>query len=92
MLVRRTIAGSPTSTRPQAAASASATWRAVTRCSDASFALARSRAARASSSRSSSPLAVLPAIGWLVTARPARRSSSSGEAPANAVPSAPATR
>src|SRR5947199_256647 len=59
------------------------------RCSTASFLLMLSSAARRSSSASVPPRATEPAIGCENAYRPVLRTRSSGEAPANAVPSAP---
>ena len=92
MFVKRTTSGSAASTEDANGASASRTAVAVTRCSERFLAEARSSAASLSSSASSAPRAVEPAIGWQKAVTPVRRTSSSGVAPAKAVPSAPDTR
>jgi hypothetical protein len=92
MFVNRTTSGGRAATLRENGRSASTTNRETTSCSAASFALSRSWFASRSSSASVAPRATEPAIGWACARAPIRLTSSSGDAPAKAVPSAPVTR
>ena len=92
MLVKRTTSGGLAATLREKGRSASTTKRDTTSCSAASLRLDRSCSARRSSSASVAPRATEPAIGCACACDPVRLTSSSGEAPAKAVPSAPVMR
>src|ERR1700674_3499604 len=92
MFVNRTTSGGGAFTDRANGRSASTTNSETRRCSAASFALSLSCRASTSSSASVAPRATDPAIGCEKAREPERRTSSSGDAPANAVPSAPVMR